>query len=88
MKIVLAILGVVIVGVLILGFLFVRWTNQPENVAARLKEREVETARKIEDEKKQIEAGKKQVELDKEIEAKKANLAAIRMTVPVRLTLT
>lgn len=74
---VLAIIGVVIVGVLVLGFLFVRWANQPENVAARLKERELEAARMIEDEKKKVEDAKKQVELDKEIEAKKANLKLV-----------
>ena len=77
MKIVLAILGVGILVVSVFGFLFVRWANQPENVAARLKERELEAAQKIEDEKKKVEAAKKQVELDKEIEAKKANLKLV-----------
>ncbi len=77
MKILLAIAGVVIIGVLILGFLFVRWANQPENVAALQKEREREAAQKIEDDKKKVEDAKKQVEIDKEIEAKKANLKLV-----------
>ena len=33
MKIILAILGIGFIGVLVLGFLFVRWANQPEQVA-------------------------------------------------------
>jgi len=70
MKIILAILGFVILGFLILGFLFVRWANQPENVAALQKKRETEKAQKIEDD-------KKRAELEKEIEAKKANLKLV-----------
>jgi len=70
MKTILAILAVVIVAVLILGYLFVQWANQPEQVAALQKNRETETAQKIEDE-------KKRAELDKKIEAKKANLKLV-----------
>ncbi len=70
MKIILVIIAVVIVVISVLGFLFVRWANQPENVAARLKERELKATQKIEDEKKQVES-------DKEIEAKKANLKLV-----------
>ena len=67
MKIILAILGIGIVGILILGFLFVRWANQPEQVAELKRTREAEATKKAEDE-------KKRVELEKEIAAKKANL--------------
>lgn len=77
MKIIFAFLAIIIIGVLVLGFLFVRWANQPENVAALQKEREREAAQKIEDEKKRLEDAKKQVEIDKEIESKKANLKLV-----------
>ncbi len=70
MKIILAIIGVVIIGVLILGFLFVRWANSPEQFEALKKKRETEAAQKIEDE-------KRKVELDKEFEAKRANLKLV-----------
>jgi len=77
MKIILAILAVIVIGVLVIGFLFIRWANQPENVAARLEEYKQEAAKKLEDEKRNAEDAKKQVEIDKEIEAKKANLKLV-----------
>lgn len=70
MKIILAILGIVIVGVLILGYLFVRWANQPEQVAELKRTREAEATKKAED-------NKKRAELEKEIAAKKANLKIV-----------
>lgn len=77
MKIVLAILAFIIISVLVLGFLFIRWANSPEQVTALKKEYEREAAQKIEDEKKRAEDAIKQVEIDKEIEAKKANLKLV-----------
>jgi hypothetical protein len=70
MKIILAILGVVIVGVLILGYLFVQWANSPENVEESKRRYKAEAAKKLEDE-------KKRAELEKEIEAKRANLKLV-----------
>lgn len=70
MKIILAILAIGLTGVLFLGFLFVRWANQPENVAALKKKRETEAAQKIDDD-------RKQAELAREIEAKRANLKLV-----------
>lgn len=77
MKIILAVIAVIIVGVLAFGFLFVQWANQPENVAALQKRREQEAAQKVEDEKKRAEDAKRQVEIDQETEAKKANLKLV-----------
>jgi hypothetical protein len=70
MKVILVILAVVIVGFLILGYLFIQWANSPENVAATKKQYEAEAAKKKEDE-------KRKVELDKEFEAKSANLKLV-----------
>lgn len=70
MKIVLAILGVIIVGFIILVFLFVRWANSPEQVAEFKKMKETEAAKKAEDE-------KRRAEQEKEIEAKRANLKLV-----------
>jgi hypothetical protein len=70
MKIILAILAIGLIGVLFLGFLFVRWANRPENVEALQKKRETEAAQKIDDD-------RKQAELAKEIETKKANLKLV-----------
>lgn len=67
MKIILAVLGVVIIGFIILVFLFVRWANSPEQVAEFKKMKEAEAAKKAEDE-------KNRAEQEKEIEAKRANL--------------
>lgn len=69
-KIILAILGIGIIGFSILGFLFVRWANQPEQVAELKRTREAEATKKVEDE-------KKRVELEKEVAAKKANLKLV-----------
>lgn len=77
MKIIVAIFAVIIIGLLVLGFLFVRWANSPEQVAALKKAREREAAQKIENEKTRTEDAKKQIELDKESEAKKANLKLV-----------
>lgn len=70
MKIILGIIAAVIIIVLALGFLFVQWANKPENVAEFKRIKEAETTKKIEDE-------KRKVELEKEIEAKKANLKLV-----------
>lgn len=70
MKVILAIIGIVIVGVLILGFLFVRWANSPEQIAEMQKLYKEEAAKKIADE-------KNKAALDKEIEAKRANLKLV-----------
>jgi hypothetical protein len=67
MKIILGILVFVIVGVLILGFFFVRWANQPGQVAELKRMREAEATKKAEDD-------KKRAELEKAIEAKRADL--------------
>ena len=69
-KIILAILGIIIIGFLVLGFLFVRWANQPEQVAEFKRMREAEATKKADDE-------KKRGELEKEIAAKRANLKLV-----------
>ena len=53
-----------------LVFLFIRWANSPEQVAETQKQYREQAAKKIEDE-------KRKVELDKEIEAKRANLKLV-----------
>src|SRR4051812_1700524 len=70
MKIILAISGVIVIGFIILVFLFIRWANSPEQVAEFKKMREAEAAQKAEDE-------KKRAEQEKEIEAKRANLKLV-----------
>ena len=70
MKIVLAILGVMIVGFIILVFLFVRWANSPEQVAEFKKMKEEKAAKQAEDE-------KNRAAQEKEIEAKRASLKLV-----------
>jgi len=70
MKIVLIISGVIVLGVLALGFLFVRWANRPENVAEIKRTREAEAAKKLADE-------NSKAEIEKEVAAKKANLKLV-----------
>jgi hypothetical protein len=70
MKIILIIAAVLLIGFLILGYLFVRWANSPEQVAEMQKQYKEQAAKKIED-------AKKQAELDKEIEVKRANLKLV-----------
>lgn len=77
MKIILAIGIVMVIGFLILGYLFVQWANSPEQIAALKKDREIEAARKIEDEKKRVEDEKRKIEIDREFEAKLANLQLV-----------
>lgn len=70
MKIILIIVSIIIVGFAFLVFLFVRWANSPEQVAELKRVRETEAAKKLEDE-------KNRAALEKEIEAKKANLKLV-----------
>jgi len=70
MKIILAILGIGFIGFLILVFLFVRWANQPEQVAELKRTREAEATKKAEDD-------KKRAAMEKEVAAKKANLKLV-----------
>ncbi len=69
-KIILAILAVIIIGAAILVFLFVRWANQPEQVAELKRRREAEATKKVDDE-------KKRAAIEKEVEAKRANLRLV-----------
>jgi hypothetical protein len=62
-----AAVAIVLVFVLVAGYLFVSWANQPENVAALQKQRETESAQKALDEKERAAA-------EKETAEKKANL--------------
>ena len=70
MKIFLAIVAVVIIGVLFLGFLFVRWANKPETAAKFKKMDEEEAAKKLADE-------KRKAEIAQAVETKKANLKLV-----------
>lgn len=66
MKAFLMIAGAILAGLVILaailGYLFVSWANQPENIAALQKQRETEAAQKARDEKARADAEKEAVE--------------------------
>ena len=70
MRIILIILGVVVIGFALLVFLFIRWANSPEQVAEMQKQYKEQANKKIEDE-------KNKAALEKEIEAKRANLKLV-----------
>jgi hypothetical protein len=65
-----AVIAVVLVFVIVVGYLFVSWANKPENIAALQKQRETEAAQKAVDEKERADA-------EKEIAEKKANLKLV-----------
>ena len=70
MRIIFVILGILIACLAVFVMLFVRWANSPEQVAEMQKQYKEQATKKIVDE-------KSKAALDKEIEAKKANLKLV-----------